>query len=191
LGYLLLGFFVLPLGALYLVDRLDLGRFGDKTVWRARVLWICGIVVIVQLPWYLPPRQSEIKHVADRLAARAACPRPIPAIVSDSTAGLSALQRCGVIWTALKAMPPGGVAYLEAHDANLEHVMVLSLSDVMGLHGLRLLQQPRLLWFERQRMSSAWVVVVAISAAEYESVCQVWVDKRTGVARRIIMACSH
>jgi hypothetical protein len=160
---------------------------------RTRLLWICGLLVIATLPWYLPPRQSRAKRVADDLAARAACPRPSPRLFSDSAGGLSAVQRCGVIWAALGALPPNGRAYVEAHASDLEHVMILSLSDVMALRndGPYLRWQPRESWLERQRMASAWVVVVTIGAPEYVGVDQIWVDKRSGVARRLVMGRSR
>lgn len=197
-------FVVLPLIALYFFDpsrrpRPTLGLGGENIaelvtdevssigpVGRTRLFWVCGILIIASLPWYLPPRQSQAERVADALAAQAACPRPSPQVYSDSANGLSAAQRCGVIWAAMKALPPAGLAYVDAHASDLKDVMILSLSDVWALRRKYSLNvQPRESWLEHERMWSAWVVVITIAAPEYDGVYQIWVDKRSGVARRL------
>ena len=195
-AYLFVGFVVLPLVTLYLFDpsRRPRPTLSIGAVGRTRLLWICGLLVIASLPWYLPPRHSQVKRVADRLAARAGCPRPSPQVYSDSADGLSATQRCGVIWAAMKALPPAGLAYVDAHASELQHVMILSLSDVVAFRrrgGTYLRMQPMESWLDRQPMPSAWVVVVTIGAQEYDGVFQIWVDKRSGVARRLVVGSSH
>ena len=159
-----------------------------------RLLGIGGVLLgALLILWYLPPRRAHAERVADELGERAGCPRAIPQLVADSTHGLSTVQRCGIVWAALEAVPHGGRAFLQAHATDFAHVVVIGPSDEVGIRASVefLREEPPEPWLDRQRMASAWVLTVTIAAREYVGVHQIWVDKRTGVARRIVTGASE
>ncbi|HEX6533841.1 MAG TPA: DUF3592 domain-containing protein [Gemmatimonadaceae bacterium] len=127
--------------------------------------------------------------MADALARRAGCPRPLTPILADSVAGLSPAQRCGVVWAALGTLPDGPAARA-LREGDTSAVLVLGISDAVTVHGPRPTSSlvsfdPPEPWFERERMGSHWIVSVASLDSE-PLVALIWVDQRSGIARRVI-----
>ena len=156
-----------------------------------RTRWAIALSLGVLTAWTAPPFPWQARRVASRLAVRAGCPRAVPRVESDSVRGLTDVQRCGVLWAGLEALPPAGAEYVRAHASDLAGVTVLAFDESVATGG-DVFADPH--WIppepfpDRQRWSSRWSFSVMISGGgPADALTMIHVDKRSGIARRFVL----
>lgn len=152
-----------------------------------RTRLVLALLALGGIAWCTPPTSWSKHRLATALGRGAGCPRPLPPIHGDSLTDLSPVQRCGIVWAALGALPDGPAARaLRAGDTSAVRVLGLSESVTGPTWGRSSVSfAPARPWFEGTRMGSNWMVTVASREREV-FVHEIWVDQRSGTARRVL-----
>ncbi len=155
---------------------------------RWSILTLVALVASVAW-WALPPFGFTAGRVATRLAAEAGCPRPVPTMPTDADPSLDPNQLCGVLWTAMNALPDSTRVYLQQDGDHLRHVRILTVNDYWAFpndDAIQSIVMPPRPWWHYQRVISDWRVGLALLGTPVDGVYDIGVDRRTGMAYRTI-----
>jgi hypothetical protein len=140
------------------------------------------------------PSAAHVRSVSRRLAVERGCPRKLPRLMQgfrlEKLADLSDAGRCGVVWTAVSTLTntePAVRALLERGDTTdiviwiHEFVVPSQSADRFGVSAYYF--EPPIPWYDERSRAAYWVVIVGWRGPN-PGHAEVWLDKRTGIARQ-------
>ena len=180
LGGAVVGFMLGALGGEAFWDWMlpaDAGRGRSLARVLGPTLAVVAVVVVAYAIWYGPPSGARQERVMEEMVARTGCPRLLPPVLMDSTPGLSPVQRCAVLRTAARALPPTPVVrrFVEAGDT--AGVVVTYARDFSATNPIHVAPG----WGVNGRNLFGWAVAFSVSG-ERGGIYTVFVDRRTGRA---------
>jgi hypothetical protein len=137
-----------------------------------------GVIVIAFAFCYGPPSAATKARVMREMVAASGCPRPMPAVRADSVRGLGAVERCALVWTAARALPPTPDARRFAQAGDTAGVLVAWMDELRASNTIDV--APGYAW--EGRALHGWTVVLGIPG-ETGGIYTVYVDGRSGRAK--------
>lgn len=138
---------------------------------------VAGVVLVVAAYafWFGPPSKGQQERVMRRMIAASACPRPLPRTQLDSLTSLPAQERCAIVWTAARALPPTPDARRFAERGDTAGVVVLSMDELHASNTIHLIPG----WAFEGRSKHGWRVTLGVPGRT-GGIYTIFVDQRTG-----------